>query len=187
MVNKPYAVVIALAILGFSFNSYAASCNRQARIHQEKANQIISSAKKYDDSRLSRQEIDFALCMIAEKKDRDAFMVDVRLTQKLVNLVADFSGMTAAVTTYNDRYRAWPGDDIGAATRWPGRTANATTPSGKQGNGKIEGAWNSSRPTDESFLAIQHMYLAGFLKKGELRNVLGGKIGVTGTSAGTTP
>src|SRR5438045_3513312 len=37
---------------------------------------------------------------------------------KIKNIVNDFNGITAAVNSYQDRYKALPGDDLGAATRW---------------------------------------------------------------------
>jgi prepilin-type N-terminal cleavage/methylation domain-containing protein len=37
---------------------------------------------------------------------------------KIKNVVNDFNGITAAVNSYQDRYRALPGDDLNAATRW---------------------------------------------------------------------
>ena len=55
---------------------------------------------------------------------------------KIKNIVADFSGVSAAYYGYQDRYRAIPGDDPNAATRWtgghprqrqrPGRRASTT-------------------------------------------------------------
>ena len=39
---------------------------------------------------------------------------------KIKNVVADFSGISAAYYGYQDRYRAIPGDDSNAATRWAG-------------------------------------------------------------------
>jgi prepilin-type N-terminal cleavage/methylation domain-containing protein len=37
---------------------------------------------------------------------------------KIKNVVSDFSGISAAYYGYQDRYRAIPGDDQQAATRW---------------------------------------------------------------------
>jgi prepilin-type N-terminal cleavage/methylation domain-containing protein len=42
---------------------------------------------------------------------------------KIKNIVNDFNGITAAVNSYQDRYRALPGDDLNAATRWTGSSA----------------------------------------------------------------
>src|SRR5213083_1078748 len=37
---------------------------------------------------------------------------------KIKNVIADFSGVSAAYHGYQDRYRAIPGDDPNADTRW---------------------------------------------------------------------
>src|SRR6266550_2764384 len=50
---------------------------------------------------------------------------------KIKNVIADFSGVSAAYHGYQDRYRAIPGDDPNAATRW----ASMTTPAPVAGNG----------------------------------------------------
>src|SRR3989441_3481138 len=53
---------------------------------------------------------------------------------KIKNVMADFSGISAAYHGYQDRYRAIPGDDAGAA-RW-------TSPAGVvagNGNGVVSG------------------------------------------------
>ena len=55
---------------------------------------------------------------------------------KIKNIVADFSGVSAAYYGYQDRYRAIPGDDPNAATRWSGATAGG-------GNGQVAGKYNS--------------------------------------------
>ncbi len=47
---------------------------------------------------------------------------------KIKNIANDLNGMTAAVYAYQDRYKRYPGDDNGAAARWPaaGSLAAAT-------------------------------------------------------------
>ena len=45
---------------------------------------------------------------------------------KIKNSIADFSGISAAYHGYQDRYRAIPGDDAGAAGRW--RANSSITP-----------------------------------------------------------
>ncbi|MBV8030003.1 MAG: prepilin-type N-terminal cleavage/methylation domain-containing protein [Betaproteobacteria bacterium] len=59
---------------------------------------------------------------------------------KIKNIIADFSGISAAYYGYQDRYRAIPGDDPGAATRWTGAVAG-------DGNGQVAGAYNTTCPT----------------------------------------
>src|SRR5687767_7858135 len=59
---------------------------------------------------------------------------------KIKNVMADFSGISAAYHGYQDRYRAIPGDDPGAAKRW-------TTPTAAQegdGNGQLTGTYNQA-------------------------------------------
>src|SRR4029453_14121815 len=60
---------------------------------------------------------------------------------RIKNVVNDFNGITAAYFAYQDRYRAVPGDDVGAATRW---TAAVYPPSGGlsgTGDGVISGRY----------------------------------------------
>src|SRR5207244_4180406 len=50
---------------------------------------------------------------------------------KIKNVIADFSGVSAAYHGYQDRYRAIPGDDPNADTRW----ASMTNPVPVKGDG----------------------------------------------------
>src|SRR3977135_2632992 len=77
---------------------------------------------------------------------------------KIKNVIADFSGISAAYHGYVDRYRAIPGDDPNAATRW---TVAPAATSGN-GNGVIAGTYNSTIVTDESRLWWDHLRRAGF-------------------------
>ncbi len=52
---------------------------------------------------------------------------------KIKNVINDFNGLTAAMNSYQDRYRSLPGDDINAASRWAGSF-------GGNGNGQFDGA-----------------------------------------------
>ena len=102
---------------------------------------------------------------------------------KIKNVVADFSGISAAYYGYQDRYRSIPGDDSGAATRWSGATAGG-------GNGQIAGKYNSTTDTDESRMWWDHLRRAGFVAgSGGLQpfNAVAGMLGVqTGDGAGST-
>jgi prepilin-type N-terminal cleavage/methylation domain-containing protein len=105
---------------------------------------------------------------------------------KIKNVIADFSGISAAYHGYQDRYRAIPGDDPNAATRWAGAAISATA--GEAGNGVVQGKWNSQTVGDESRLWWDHLRRAGFVA-GSLTqqpfNASTGLIGVqTGDSAG---
>jgi prepilin-type N-terminal cleavage/methylation domain-containing protein len=59
---------------------------------------------------------------------------------KIKNVVADFSGISAAYYGYQDRYRAIPGDDPNAGTRWSGAGAG-------NGDGVVGGTYNGTCPT----------------------------------------
>ncbi|MDR0578972.1 MAG: prepilin-type N-terminal cleavage/methylation domain-containing protein [Candidatus Accumulibacter sp.] len=106
---------------------------------------------------------------------------------KVKNLINDFRAISSFVYAYQDRFRALPGDDPAAATHLNGGI-NATSPGGTLGNARINGAWNSTIQTDESYLFWQHVRLAG-LATGTPdvsspdyipRNAEGGRIGITG-------
>ena len=100
---------------------------------------------------------------------------------KIKNVVADFSGISAAYYGYQDRYRAIPGDDSGAATRWSGATAG-------NGNGQIAGKYNSTTDTEESRMWWDHLRRAGFVAGSGFQqpfNAVTGMIGVQTGDAGT--
>jgi len=83
---------------------------------------------------------------------------------KIKNIINDFNGVTVAVTSYQDRYRALPGDDPNATTRW-----TVQAPASGNTDGKIAGKYNnviaSGAPTSaqESNLFWQHLRIAGFV------------------------
>ena len=76
---------------------------------------------------------------------------------KVKNSIQDFSGVSAAYYGYQDRYRATPGDDIGA-DRWAGAT---------KGNGDrvLSGKYNGAT-SDESALWWDHLRRSGFVTGG---------------------
>jgi prepilin-type N-terminal cleavage/methylation domain-containing protein len=95
---------------------------------------------------------------------------------KIKNLVNDMNGISTAVYGYQDRFKALPGDDINAATRWTGTTAG-------NGNSAVAGAFNSATATNESRLFWQHLRLAGFIggdtaSTAQPLNAIGGIMGV---------
>jgi prepilin-type N-terminal cleavage/methylation domain-containing protein len=84
---------------------------------------------------------------------------------KIKNVINDFNGVTVAVTSYQDRYRALPGDDPNADTRW-----TTQAPAKGNGNGVIAGKYNATvagggapATTEESNLFWQHLRIAGFV------------------------
>ena len=114
---------------------------------------------------------------------------------RIKNVINDFNGITAAYASYQDRYRAIPGDDAGALGRWGLPAANATpsTP----GNGTVDGAYNalSAANEPESRLFWWHLRQSGFIAgpttpstqaAQQPTNSVSGMIGaMTGTGAAT--
>lgn len=112
---------------------------------------------------------------------------DMISSAKVKNLGQDLRNVGTYAMAYQDKYRALPGDDNAAAAHVSGTAAS--TP-GSVGNGLIEGAWNSTTDTDESFLFWQHVRLAGIAGGSTEKtaaeyipkNANGGPIGVTSTN-----
>ncbi len=80
---------------------------------------------------------------------------------KIKNVANDFNGLTAAVYSYQDRYKRLPGDDPGA-TRWAIIPA-ATATQANIGNSIVNGAYESTTNTDESRLFWADLRAAGFV------------------------
>lgn len=103
---------------------------------------------------------------------------------RVKNLAADFRNIPVFIYGYQDRFRALPGDDAAANTHVTGGTVATTgaTP----GNGVINGLWNSTTETHETYLFWQHVRLAGLAPGSTTvgaadfvpRNAAGGQIGV---------
>ena len=60
---------------------------------------------------------------------------------KIKNVIADLSGVSAAMYGYQDRYKALPGDDKGAAGRWL-RSLSA----GSRALNKATMSWSVTKP-----------------------------------------
>src|SRR5450756_1807250 len=97
---------------------------------------------------------------------------------RVKNLATDFRNLPVLIYGYQDKYRALPGDDIAAVSHV------AATGFGN-GNGIIDGKWDSTTATDESQLFWQDVRLAG-LAPGPTSgadllptNSAGGIIGIT--------
>jgi prepilin-type N-terminal cleavage/methylation domain-containing protein len=95
---------------------------------------------------------------------------------KIKNVIADFSGISAAYYGYQDRYRAIPGDDTGA-TRWTGAVAG-------DGNGTVAGKYNSATATDESRKWWDHLRRAGFVAGTGTQQPLNAVVGMMGVETG---
>jgi prepilin-type N-terminal cleavage/methylation domain-containing protein len=107
---------------------------------------------------------------------------------KIKNVIADMSGVSAAMYGYQDRYKALPGDDKNAGTRWTG-----TAPG--NGDGVITGVYTAvasgttADVTKEAGFFWHHLRLAGFISGTGLEqpfNAVSGKMGVQ-TSDGSIP
>jgi prepilin-type N-terminal cleavage/methylation domain-containing protein len=92
---------------------------------------------------------------------------------KIKNIINDFNGINAAVNSYQDRYRALPGDDINAGTRWQTQGAFAGDGTGTFNSGAVVGAapevYNNipaaapAAATPEVNKFWWHLRLAGFI------------------------
>lgn len=107
---------------------------------------------------------------------------------KVKNLATDFRNIPVFLYTYQDKFRALPGDDANALTHVAGTNA---TSSNTLGNGIINGNWNDSTIASESFVFWQHIRLAGLLSGTTdtaantylPMNAVNGKVGIqSGTS-----
>lgn len=106
---------------------------------------------------------------------------------RVKNLSNDFRNIPVFVYAYQDRFRAIPGDDSAVAAHVGGTLATTgSTP----GNGVIDGAWNSTTTTHESFLFWQHVRLADLAPGPTLTtatdylplNAVGGRVGIQSTA-----
>ncbi|MBI3373455.1 MAG: prepilin-type N-terminal cleavage/methylation domain-containing protein [Betaproteobacteria bacterium] len=109
---------------------------------------------------------------------------------KIKNVIGDMSGVSAAMYGYQDRYRALPGDDKGAATRWASITGIAPG----DGDGVVGGLYIPAAAGNETAQFWLHLRSAGFIAgtgTDNPFNAVSGKMGVqTGNGlyvAGTTP
>jgi prepilin-type N-terminal cleavage/methylation domain-containing protein len=108
---------------------------------------------------------------------------------KIKNIIADFSGISAAYHGYQDRYRAIPGDDAQAGGRWT--TPTAATPG--NGNGQVAGTYNNANAACvvgvESCSWWDHLRRAGFVAGAGVAqpfNAVTGLIGVQTGDGGAT-
>ena len=106
---------------------------------------------------------------------------------KIRNVTNDFTGASAAFYSYQDRYRAIPGDDGGAAARW----AIPAPLVGTQGNGVVEGNYNDTGGAlSEAQVFWRHLRLSGLIAGATTdtnppQNALSGITGVQAPAAGT--
>jgi prepilin-type N-terminal cleavage/methylation domain-containing protein len=110
---------------------------------------------------------------------------------KVKNFANDFRNIPLFIYGYQDKFKSLPGDDAGVATHVTGGTL-ATTPNGVQGNGVINGNWDTVTVSDESMLFWQHVRLAGLANGSTIvaanntywpTNADGGRVGIESGSA----
>lgn len=114
---------------------------------------------------------------------------------KVKNLATDLKNIPVFIYGYQDKFKALPGDDATVTTHLAGATACTPAAAGlcAPGSGIIDGAWNATAITSESFVFWQHVRLAGLAPgptdtaAGDYRpkNAVGGYIGIT--NAANTP
>ena len=105
---------------------------------------------------------------------------------KVKNMANDFRNIQVAIYTYQDKFKALPGDDAAAVTH-VGATNNGN------GNGVIDGIWSdplNGNKTTEAYNFWQHIRLAGLASGSTtigdptypLTNADGGPVGVQAAS-----
>ena len=111
---------------------------------------------------------------------------------KVKNIANDLNGIAAGVYAYQDRYKAFPGDDKAASSHWTGVTNG-------DGNGIVGTSATTTNFNDafagttENVLFWRHMKNGGFVAGDKAtnewpRNTLGGIVGVqTGSGDPLTP
>jgi prepilin-type N-terminal cleavage/methylation domain-containing protein len=107
---------------------------------------------------------------------------------KVKNLANDFRVIPTYIYAFQDKFKALPGDDAQVTTHVTGATLSTTGP---VGNGVINGPWNTTTATEESFLFWQHVRLANLAAGSTTvadaeyvpRNAVGGIIGISSTTA----
>lgn len=111
---------------------------------------------------------------------------------KAKNMAGDFRTFSALVYSYQDRYRALPGDQSQAQldAAFGAGQASACSPAAAghcaNGNNRVDGDWNAGAASAESYVFWQHVRLANLLPgstdTGDTaylpRNADGGRIGI---------
>ena len=107
---------------------------------------------------------------------------------KVKNLATDFRNIPVFIYGYQDKFKALPGDDALVTSHLTG--ASDCTPAAAglcaTGNGILDGSWNATAITDESYVFWQHVRLAGLTAGSTTTgaadylpvNAVGGSIGI---------
>ena len=108
---------------------------------------------------------------------------------KVKSYATDFRNIPVALYGYQDRFKASPGDDTNVISHLTGAT-KAQAPLAAQGNGIIDGPWDTTDGTNESCLFWQHVRLANLAPGSTIvdcaspnssylpRNANGGRVGI---------
>ena len=106
---------------------------------------------------------------------------------KIKNVMADFSGISAAYHGYQDRYRAIPGDDPGANARWAAVGALPAATSGN-GNGVVAGTYNNGGAACAAGVETcswwDHLRRAGFVSGSGVPQPFNAVTGLIGVQTG---
>lgn len=82
---------------------------------------------------------------------------------RVKNLATDFRNIPVFIYGYQDRFRALPGDDAQVVNHVVGTPCDPAAPLlCAPGNGVLDGRWNATAITEESYLFWQHVRLAAF-------------------------
>lgn len=84
---------------------------------------------------------------------------EIIFNAKVKNLESDLEEIRAAIYTYQERYRALPGDDPTASRKF----GNSITVSTSKGDGRINGIFQSTTDSDESRIVWTHLRAAGIV------------------------
>ncbi len=86
---------------------------------------------------------------------------------KVKNMINDFRTVSSLVYSYQDRFKAFPGDQTQAqldSAFGAAAGANECTPEAdglcKKNNARLDGSWNATDKTNETFVFWQHVRLA---------------------------
>ncbi|MDP1526622.1 MAG: prepilin-type N-terminal cleavage/methylation domain-containing protein [Rhodocyclaceae bacterium] len=116
---------------------------------------------------------------------------------KVKNFANDFRNVPLFIYGYQDKYKALPGDDASVTGLAAGRFATNGSPCTPAaaglcapGSGAIDGAYNATAVTSESFVFWQHVRLAGLAAGSTTtadatyipRNADGGQLGIQSTA-----
>ena len=108
---------------------------------------------------------------------------------KVKNLANDFRVIPTYIYAYQDKFKSLPGDDPQVSVHLGASGSQGAAP--PAGNGVINGNWNSTAATDESYLFWQHVRLAnlaaGPTATGDPsyvpQNAVGGILGISSATA----